>query len=207
MTRFTGARSAQLAGTFAWLLGPFLASLAGCSDWSYRQIQLGQSRQEYERVLADARQTTLGLCRAATDRGADTALLVLLTEDRRVAGKIETRSVRRDWGLMRQQQFTLRGELDPVLFQTQQAGPFDTLRLIVSQLLDYRGERVATDAHAWIAAGLIRLMQRWPHLDDGAWDTRAIADTLDRAPGGGETRLSLDGRGAYRFEYEFSEAP
>lgn len=191
----------------AVILGAMLASCLGCSDWSYRQIRLGQSRAEYERVIPEGRQTALGLCRLSTNALGDTsALVVLLTDDRRVAGKLEALSRRRDWGLTEEQSFSLHGELDPLLLHTQEAGPFDTLRLIASELLDYRGEKLATDAHAWIAAGLIRLMQRWPHVNDAAFDTSRIADTLDRVPGGGESRFSLDRAGVYRFEYLYKNA-
>lgn len=180
--------------------------LCGCADWSYRQIQLGQTPDDYARVLPaeTSRRTALGLCHLNERRlGRSDAVVVLLTNDRRVAAKIRARHQERKWGLGRTgPSFWLQGELDPELYEVQATGALDALRAIASELTDYRGEKLACDAHAWVAAGLVRLIQRWPQVQDVGVSSQRLRELLERVPGGGDARIEIDQRGTYRFEYK-----
>jgi hypothetical protein len=187
------------------LAGWALLFLTGCADWAYRQIQLGQSAEEYERVLPaeTSRRTAVGLCHLSSDRfGRTDAFVVLLTGDRRVAGKLRARHYERDWGLKVDRGFWLEGELDPELYGVQSTGPLDTLRAIAGELTDYRGEKLALDAHAWVAAGLVRLMQRWPGVEDVGVSSQRLSELFELVPGGGAARLEVNEHGIYRLEYK-----
>jgi hypothetical protein len=187
------------------LLAAAQLSILGCADATYDMIRLGQQPQEYERILpADrSRRTHLGLCYLDGDGGGRTdSIVVLLTSDRRVAAKIQGTCFERDWGFKVDRGFRLRGELDPRLYDLQAAGPIDTLRAIAGDLSNYQGEKLAGDAYAWVAAGLVRLMQGWPNVTDVGVETHKLADLLERVAGGGEARIAVDVGGVYRFEYE-----
>lgn len=182
-----------------------LPPLTGCADWSYRKIQIGQVPQDYGRVLpADtSRRTSLGLCHLSGETWGQTeAIVVLLTSDRRVAGKLRARVLRSRWGRgPGEPGYLLQGELDPELYGVQDAGPLDALRAITSELIDYRGEQLALEAHAWIAVGLTRLMQRWPGVAEAGAATERLRDALEMVPGGGAARIEVDERGVYHLEY------
>ena len=190
----------------AVLLALVALLLAGCATWSYERIQLGQSPKDYARVLPaeTSRKTALGLCHLSQDKlGHTDALVVLLTSDRRVAAKLWARYLERDsWLGSAQRGFRLVGELDPELYGVAGSGPLDTLRAIAAELTDYQGEKLALDAHAWVAAGLIRLMQRWPEVRDVGVSSQRLDGLFDRVPGGGTARLEIDDRGIYHLEYE-----
>lgn len=177
----------------------------GCADWSYRTIQIGQTPSEYARVLPieNSRKTALGLCSLQSGRtGRTDAIVVFLTEDRRVAAKFWTQHIERNWGFGRvQTEFRLEGELSPQLYGTQASGPLDTLRAVIIDLNEYRGEKLALETHAWIAGGLIRLMQCWPGERDVGTITPLLKNTLDSIPGGGTGRMEIDQRGYYQLRY------
>ena len=178
--------------------------LTGCTDWSYRQIQIGQDQRTVDRVLpaGGSRRTDLGLCYLGRDSfGRTDALLILLTRDRQVFGKIHATHFRRNYGFKTEVGYRLRGELDPRLAGLSATGPIDTLRAISDDLIGYQGEKVAMDAHAWVASGLIRLMQRWPHVSDVGLRTEDVAETLELVPSGGTARISVNEAGIYEFEY------
>jgi hypothetical protein len=192
-------------GCLLGLLACLWLALPGCADATYDMIRLGQQPQEYERILpADrSRRTHLGLCYLDSDgRGRTDAIVVLLTADRRVAARIQSTCFERDWGFKLDRGFRLRGELDPQLYDLHAAGPIDTLRAIAGDLSNYQGEKLASDAYAWVAAGLVRLMQRWPKVTDVGVETHKLTELFERVAGGGEARITVDVRGVYRFEYE-----
>lgn len=183
---------------------------AGCADLHYQRLALGQAPAAYERVLpaGDARRTDFGLCYASSDwtRRTD-AIVVLSARDRRLAAKIQATHVHRDFGLRTETSFRLRGELDPKLADVASTGALDALRALLQQLQDYRGEKTAVEAHAWVAAGLVRLLQRWPNLSDQVQPAAGLSATLERVPAGGRAWLAVDERGAYLFEYRVGFVP
>jgi hypothetical protein len=187
-----------------------LVGLTGCADWSYRQIQLGQPSDNYERVLPaeTSRRTALGLCHLSEDGlGRTDAMVVLLTDDRRVAAKMWARHLEREWGWKTDRGFWLEGELEPELYGAQATGPLDTLRAIAGELTDYRGEKLALDAHAWVAAGLVRLIQRWPRVESTGVSSQRLSELFELVPGGGAARIEVNEQGIYRFEYKQGLTP
>ncbi|MBW7906938.1 MAG: hypothetical protein LC135_07415 [Phycisphaerae bacterium] len=203
------ARIAPAAALASTAVG--LALLCGCAGTTYRQLSLGQERSSYDRVMPRevTRSTDLGLAYLRHDpaAGRTDAIVVLLTQDRRIAAKMHAvRRERKGW-MGGDPGFALRGEIDPRLAELQSSGPVDTLRVIVADLVAYQGERLATDAHAWVAAGLVRLMQAWPNTSDVGVDTRKLAAALERVPGGGTAQIAVDSNGVYRFEYRQGAAP
>jgi hypothetical protein len=155
-----------------------LGLTAGCAELSYKQIRLGATPGE-----------------------------LLWTNDRRVAGKIYTRHFLRDWGWMRQSGFLLQGQIDPELYDVAETGPFDTLRALAAELADYRGESLAIDAHAWVVAGLTRLMQRWPGVSEPAVLSDRTSDLYEQVAGGGQSHVWIDRDGIYHFEYRQGQNP
>ena len=188
----------------------FLAvfTLTGCADWTYRKIQIGQTPSEYARVLPleNSRKTALGMCSLQAGKSGRTdVIVVFLTEDRRVSAKFWARHKERNWGFGRREtKFELDGELDPKLYGSEGCGPVDTLRALISDLTEYRGEKLALDAHSWIAAGLIRLMQCWPSDRDNGVSSPLLKARLEFIPGGGTGRMEIDPKGCYQLHYHQS---
>jgi hypothetical protein len=184
--------------------------LSGCADLAVDRIRPGQRPQEYEGTLpaASTRRTDLGLaCLEQSPTGRIDAIVLMLTSDRRVAGKLHATHWSAGGGLPPQPAYRLRVQVDPVLASVQGAGPIDTLRMLAGDLACYEGERLARDAHAWVAGGLVRLLQRWPGVTDfGVAETR-MSQLNDLVPAGGEARMIVDRDGQYRFEYELGNVP
>lgn len=187
----------------AWSL--LLACAAGCADLSYEGIRLGMRQAECSRQFeAEAvERTELGLCALRRDlTGRTDALVVLLSPDGVVAGKLQATFIPQEprWG--RPAAFRLRGQLDPKASALGATGPVDSLRAVLEDLAGYRGSRAAMQAYAWVAAGLIRMLERWPHMGELASAYPHLIDALEQVPGGGESRVRVDRQGIYWFEYE-----
>lgn len=176
----------------------------GCADWSYRRIQLGQQLGEYQRAFPEARsrRTDSTLCCLEQDvTGRTDAVVVLLTRDRQVSGKLHATHFERNYGFRVETGYLLRGELDPELTQLRATGPVDTLRAIADELTSSTGDKLVKEAHGWVAAGIVRLVQRWPHVGDQGPAFPRLTDMLERVPGGGTARITVNERGAYVLEY------
>lgn len=186
-----------------------LLAVGGCADMEYDRLKIGQSVSEYERVLPESisRTTSLGRCCLRSDAQRTDATVALVSDDRRLYGKLQATSIDRNWLLGRERGFRLRGEIDVRLARMRGAGPIDALRAIAGDLTGYRGERVAMDAHAWVAAGIVRVLQRWPNVSDVGVDPGQLAELLERVPAGGRTDYTVDERGVLIFEYRHGSAP
>lgn len=194
----------RLARVVGCAVGLAAAWTVGCADLHYDRIELGQPKEAYERVLPAeaARRTDLGIAWLATDMtGRTDAVVVLAARDRRAAAKFHATWVRRNYGWKTETGFWLRGELNPELADLSATGPIDTVRWIAERLASYRGEKSATEAHSWIAAGLVRFLQRWPHLSDQIRTPKVDAAFLDRVPPGGTASIVIDESGVYHFDY------
>jgi hypothetical protein len=201
-----GAALRRWRATRAVLLLAMLTGLlnAACAQWSYDRVKLGQGPPDYERAFPaeSARRTHLGLCSLREDVfGRTDAVVVLLTHDRRVAGKVHATRFIRDYGFKTDEGFLLQGELDPQLAELQATAPLDTLRAIAVDLAEYQGERLAMEAHAWVAGGLVRLIQCWPHVNDIGIAAVRLTELFELVPGGGEARIAVNPAGIYQFEY------
>ena len=186
------------------LLTPFILLLAGCVDFGYNQIELGQRQREYQQAFPEekTRRTAAGLCYFERDwLGRTEAIIVLLTADRQVAGKLRAShsEQRTPFGL--ETRYQLVGELEPQLIDLQGAGPIDTLRVLADELTAAEGDNAVREAHGWVAAGLVRLVQHWPHVGDEGPAITRLTDLLERVPAGGEARITIDPHGAYLIEY------
>lgn len=194
--------SPKRLGAVCALLAPLLP--AGCGDVHYRRIEIGQASEAYERILpADlSRRTELGLCYLDADgMGRTDAIVVLLSRDRRVAGKLHATLIERDYGMMSERRYRLRGVLDPELADLDAVGPIDMLRAVLSDLEHYRGEKLATDAHGWVAVGLTRMLQRWPHLRESTPGSGRFEQLLERVPAGGRASIVMTADGRFDLNY------
>lgn len=184
------------------ILGAACAS--GCADLHYDRITLGQPKAAYERVLPAeaARRTDLGVAWLETGvTGRTDVVVVLASRDRSAAAKFHATWLRRNYGWKTETGFSLRGQVDPKLADLSATGPIDTARWIAERLSAYQGEKSATQAHAWVAAGLVRFLQRWPHMADQVRGPRVDAAILDRVPPGGVASVIVDETGVYHFDY------
>lgn len=206
-SRTPATRAIRRAGALAWLALPLLA---GCTDWSYDRIQLGMTQRECERALPEDTlwRTELGFCyRQENGLGRIDALVILLTQDQRVAGKLQATTYPPYQRVGSECGYRLRGELDPAASILGATGPVDVARVLTSDLAGYRGAKPAMEAHAWVAAGLVRLLERWPHGETAAASYPTLAEALARIPGGGEAQIAVNPRGVYLFEYRQPAVP
>lgn len=184
----------------------FVAFLPACTDLSYRELQLGQTPQQYDRTLPteNSRRTDRGLCHLTVNQAGRTdAIVVLLAADRRIAAKLRATLVERDYGWKKERSFTLEGDVDLKLASLGAVGPFDAIRAILADLETDPGEQFVKDAHAWVIAALYRLLQRWPHLAESPAAPPGISDTLDRVPADGAASISIDSRGVLHLGYQW----
>jgi hypothetical protein len=196
---FTAGRGALLACT--------ALLLAGCAEFGYDRIELGAEQRAYQQAFPEERmrRTPAGFCYLEKNAfGRTDAVVVLLTADRRVAGKLHATYVERKGPFQAETIYSLRGALDPELMRLEGTGPIDVLRAVAADLTSAPGDTFVREAHGWVAAGLMRLVQHWPHVgDEGPAFTR-LTDMLDRIPAGGVACVTIDARGVYVVEYRQS---
>lgn len=175
----------------------------GCAEFSYNRIQLGQEQREYEPAFpADkTRRTPATVCYLETRLGHTDAMVVLLTRDRRVAGKLHAMHSERDFGFPAETHYRLRGEIDPTLVRLGATGPIDVLRAVADELTAAHADAYVREAHGWVAGGLVRLVQHWPHGGDAGPAVTRLSDILERIPSGGEARITVAGTGRFLIEY------
>jgi hypothetical protein len=117
------------------------------------------------------------------------AIVVLLTRDRRVAGKLHATRTESGLALTTEVRYVLEAELDPNVAQLYGTGP------IAQPVTD----PLVREAQGWVAAGIIRIVQRWPHARDPA--EVQLADMLERVPAGGEATITARPDGALAIRY------
>lgn len=189
----------------AFFIGLFLPPLlAGCADLHYDRLRLGQSPQEYDRILPveQTRRTEQGLCYFARDSfGRQDAIVALLGADRRLAGKFQATRLERKYGWKTETGFLLRGELNPKALGYESLGPIDTARAVIDGLVSYQGEKLAAESRSWVAGGLARLLQHWPQAGEFQAVAAGLTETFEQIPAGGEASLRVAPQGFYQFEY------
>ncbi|MBU0639202.1 MAG: hypothetical protein KKB50_10090, partial [Planctomycetes bacterium] len=57
------------------------------------------------------------------------------------------------------------------------------------------------EAHGLVASGLVRLVQRWPHLGDEGPALARLTEMLERVPPDGTARITVNRDGLYLVEY------
>lgn len=183
-----------------------LVAAGGCASLNYERIALGMGPAELSRVLPEARTRPTPVGLAYLDPGDATggrpgaAIVVLLTEQRRVAGKfLAERTADALWA--GRPAYRLIGEVDAELYGVQQTSPIDVARMIAGELAQVEGERLVREAHGWVAAGLLRWLEGWPGLRDFAVPEDARDRLLELAPAGGTLALERTGGGRLRFAY------
>ncbi len=192
---------------------PLLAALpllSGCVQYSYDRLRIGQEQREYRLAFPEEkiRPTAAGFCfMEQGSLGRTDAVGVLLTRDRRIAGKLHAAHLERNLGLGPEVGYRLHAELDPRLLDTAGAGPIDALRVVADDLTVRGEDTFVRTAHGWVAAGLVRIIQQWPHVGDEGPAITRLTDALARVPAGGEARISVDPRGVYQIEYLQGKTP
>ena len=189
------------------LLLAMAGPLAGCAQLGYQRIRLGQEQPAYRHALPEdkTRRTPTGLCYLEHDPlGGTEAVVVLLTRDRRVAGKLHARQRERELGWQRVNEYRLHGELHLELLGLPGTGPIDTLRSVAADLAATEPDSYVREAHGWVVAGLVRLVQRWPPAGELGLSYPHLFDTLERVPAGGVARLTVERDGVLVIEYEQS---
>jgi len=178
--------------------------LMGCASLGYDGIRLGQQQREFKHAFPEGstHRTANGICYMEHDLlGRTEVVVVLLTGDQRAAGKLYATHVQRDYGFRGETTYRLTGELDPELIRLGGTGPIDTLRAIADELTIGDDNTIVRDAHAWVAAGLTRLVQHWPHVGDAGPALTRLTEVLERVPSGGEATITIDPRGRYVVGY------
>lgn len=196
-------RAAVLRGLLAGLAAT-LPMLTGCARINLDRLTLGQELRQPQRVFPEGRalRTDVGLCYLERDRlGRTDAIVVLLTRDQRVAGKLHACLRQRRGGSSPTIEYHLRGEFDPQLVGLSGTGPIDTLRAIADELTSHARDGVVREAHGLIAAGMVRMVQQWPHADDEGPTPPRLAELLERVPPGGEAKITVRRRGTRVIEY------
>ena len=186
-----------------------LTVASGCADMTYERVRLGLAPSEYDRVL-DTQQsswTEAGLVEYQRDDDGDaSALLLLLADDRRIAGKIQITRAESELDLpLARRGYELRGELEPRLYGLGEVGPIDSLRLLTQRLCEFPTERTARNAHMLAAAGLMRILERQPSVEDIGLTGDQRRELALHAPAEGVPRLTLDADGILRFIFSHGQ--
>lgn len=197
-------KSRFAVSTWAYIVAATLpVLLTGCSQLTYDHVQLREPPSEYEKKLpADqSRRTSVGVAYYNASATNGEAIVLLRSNDGRVAGRMLAKRANANPLLMQGMQYSLIGELDPELLDLRSVGPIDALRLVTQSLTEYRGEKLATDAHDLVCAGLVRLLQRWPRAEDIGARSDRLPRLFELAPGTGDAIIAVDAKGVYHFEY------
>jgi len=186
-----------------------LVSLCGgCADWTYEQIRMQQPVQVCQRLFPEgqSRRTESTLCSFEQGGGRTDVIVVLLTRDQRVCSKWQATHIEGLSGWPAPTRFLLRGELDPQLAGCAEAGPVDALRVVVDELTTVGPDAFTRQTHAWVTAGIARMLERWPHAGGQEPVGPALVEPLGRIPAGGEAQISVRRDGTYAFQYIFPPA-
>lgn len=184
-------------------LAGLLAS--GCAGWGYGRVHLGQPLRDARRAFPESRsrwaQSTF--CYLESDYvGRTDAVVLLLTPDQQVAGKFHAQSFRRNYGVTVTAGFRLRGVVDPRLAGFGGSGPLDLLRGVADDLTQGTTDSFSREAHHWVAAGIVRLLENWPEADDTGPAPARLSAVLECVPADGTSAIWIDDAGLHRCEYK-----
>ncbi len=182
------------------------ATLCGCAQLDYDRLRVGRELREVGRALpADyAARSDLGLCFQKTSAlGRTDVIVVLLTRDRRIAAKFHAVHNERHYGLGRDPAYQLAGELDPTLLGLTDVGPRDRLRALAADLTEPQADPFVREAHAWVAAGLVRIVQLDAPADEDEPLAERLVEMLERVPAGGRAATTPGPGPVVRIAYRF----
>lgn len=194
----------------AFLACGLILGAGGCAQFNYDRLKIGLTQREYEKILPaeSTRRTEDRLCYLSSDGlGRTDAIIVVLARDHRLAARFHAVFVERYVGFKLASDYELTGEIDPKLADFSGTGPVDAVRTLYNQLAEYRGERLAADAHTWVAAGLLRVLQRWPHGREPYAEPAQLGSIVSRVAGGGTATIAVGPDGRYRITYSQSVRP
>ncbi len=194
----------------AVIVASLLTCAAGCVDWNYDRVRMGMSQQECARTLPEGqfRRTELGFSGLLRDSwGRTDAFVILLAPDGLVSAKLHATLLQRPAWMGGAQGVRLRGLLDPQHAALDATGPVDTLRVLLDEVAGYKGAAASRAAHQWVGAALVRLLERWPHVDLDPAGYPQLADMLEDVPAGGTGDINMDPQGRYSFGYQQGVQP
>ncbi len=181
-----------------------LLTIAGCTQWTYDRIALGTPLSDAERSIPEDSRLRSDRAVALLEGGAPErvdAVVFLLTKDALVSGKFVAEYRPATAWTLGKGSYKLSGELDPKRAGIGELGPLDTLRAVADDLTNVRPEQSAGVAHAWVAAGLVRMLQSWPSATDEGPAYPRLTDILELVPAGGESKTALGEDGVFRISY------
>lgn len=188
-----------------------LFSITGCTKLTYERVRLGMTPSEYDRVLDldQTSRTSCGLVQYTRDqRGQEESLMLVIADDRRIAAKFHVMRSEKDAGWTQSSsEYGLRGEVDHVLIGAAEAGPVDTLRLIAQSLCELPTERFAKRGQLLVAAGLVRVLQRQPGIEDVGLPQLPVGEFVGIAPELGVASLERDAAGILHIGFRVGQEP
>lgn len=187
--------------------------LTGCAQWTYDRTTLGAPLRDAQRNIPEESRLHSDRAVAMLEGGPPgqvDAVVLLLTRDALVCGKLIA-AYRPPKALgLGGGSYSLQGELDPRRAGLSDLGPLDALRAIADDLTRVRPEQSAGVAHAWVAAGCVRILQGWPagasSADEGPAYPR-LTDVLELVPAGGESQMTRRDDGVYVISYRVKLTP
>lgn len=185
-------------------------TILGCASWNYDRIQLREPLPDLDSQFPrdEARKTSLGVAHLRNPNSPQAAAVVILvTLEKRVAAKFHAAQHQRDWGFSVERGYELAGQIDLELLAAKNPGPLAALRTIARQLAAYQGDPAAEHAHQLVAAGLVRIIQRWPDIENLGPTSDQVNALATLAPGGGRAALTMDLDGTFHISYRQGIAP
>lgn len=185
--------------------------LGGCASWSYRQLALGQAPAQYDRILPaeSSRRTSLGLCHLPPRNrdGVQHVIVALLGKDRRIAAKFQVTDLDRGGPLRAARGYRLVGQVDRRALGLEGLDEADVLRALLSDLGDFAGERLPTDAYGWVGGGLVRVLEARGEGETAAGVASGLAAWAERVPVGGSAEVRADEPGVLHIRYTVGDDP
>ncbi len=179
------------------------STLTGCTQFNVDRLRVGHPLRQPGLAfpVEQTRRTDFGI--AYFDTGPldrMDAVVVYLTQDGRVAGKLHASTQRPGMGLGSEVEYQFVGDLDPTLLGLTRTGPIDTLRALAAQLLTPAHDPAITRTHHQVAAGIARLIDQWPNARPPA--AASALDAYRTVPDGGTASITVHSDGVMKVGYE-----
>lgn len=133
--------------------------------------------------------------------GTTHAYVFLVTPDRRIAARFHVSVSEGAGGEEESGSYRLTGAVDAQALRLGGLGPLDTLRAVADQLTSAEVHAGARAAQHWVAAGLVRMLQQHPQVDDPGPATARVGALLARIPAGGDGDVRPVGSGQLHIFY------